>query len=214
MAADILIELQHLPPIATLANMAAAHTVHLEACENYRKGTFRNRCHIATSSGMQRLSLPLRKGKHQQQPITEVQLSFDEPWPTKCWHTIQSAYGRAPFFEHYAPELKGLMEHPPETLWECNLTLLKFLYAAFGLRPNWTLTQTWAFLPAASVTDLRNGILPGYPVPVALFAPHPYRQVFEEKHGFLPNLSALDLLLCAGPHLGLGVLKASVPLRQ
>ena len=48
------------------------------------------------------------------------------------------------------------------------------------------------------VADFRETIRPKHPVPDADFFPRRYYQVFEQKHGFLPNLSILDLLFNEG----------------
>ncbi|MAT54423.1 MAG: hypothetical protein CMN32_08050 [Saprospirales bacterium] len=198
MPGSILIELQYLPPVASLLAMARSEVVYLEACEHYSKGSWRNRCLIAAANGTQLLSVPLRKGKHQQMPIREVRIAYDEPWQARHWQAIQSAYGRAPFFEHFGPELAPLYQKQFTTLWEWNLSLLTTLYSCFGLRPNWQLTESWEKEPATGIRDLRNAIHPKKPLPEDLAELPPYPQVFEDKHGFLPNLCALDLLMCQG----------------
>lgn len=195
---SILIELQYMPPVAAFEAMAQAQTVYLEACEHYSKGSWRNRCLIATANGPQRLSVPLRKGKHQQKPIREVLIAYDEPWQAQHWQAMQVAYGRAPYFEHFAPELEPLYHKKVNTLWEWNLMLLEALYACFDLRPNWEFTQTYNPEAAPGTTDLRSAIHPKKPFPNFLPRPKRYPQVFEDKHGFLPNLSILDLLMCRG----------------
>lgn len=178
--------------------MARAEVVYLEACENYCKGSWRNRSLIASANGTQRLSIPLRKGKHQQLPIREVRIAYDEPWQLQHWQAIQSAYGRAPFFEHFAPELEPLFHQQMDTLWNWNLQLLQALFSCFGLRPNWQFTQTWKKETEAGITDLRNAFLPKNQLPAGFSDIASYPQVFEDKHGFIPNLSALDLLMCWG----------------
>ncbi len=198
MPSPILIELQYLPPVASLVAMAGADAVYLEACEHYAKGSWRNRCHLAAANGIQRLSIPLRKGKHQQMPIREVRIAYDEPWQAQHWQAIRSAYGKSPFFEHFAPDMEPLYQARADTLWEWNMSLLQFLFSCFGLRPNWQLTETWQQEAPPGITDLRNAIHPKKPLPDTLRnLPH-YPQVFEDKHGFLPNLSALDMLMCQG----------------
>ncbi len=198
MPSAILIELQYLPPVASLAVMTQAGELWLEACENYSKGSWRNRCLIAGANGPQILSIPLRKGKNRQMPIQQVRIAYDEDWQAQHWQTLRSAYGRAPFFEHFAPEMEPLYHTRIETLWEWNLQLLRVLYNCFGLRPNWQLTQSWQEQAPAGIVDLRNAIHPKKPLPPSIAVPGPYPQVFEDKHGFLPNLSSLDLLMCQG----------------
>ncbi len=199
---DLLIELQYLPPVATLTAMARADTVWLEACENYGKGSYRNRCLLASANGVQRLSVPLKKGKHQKMPIRLVHIAYDEPWQRIHWQAIQSAYGRAPFFEHYAPQLAFFFKKPWEKLWDLNMALLGFLLEGLELELNIQLTTTYQPVAPAGTLDLRNRIRPGREVPTDIGPLPRYPQVFEERHGFLPNLSALDLLLIAGPEGG------------
>ena len=50
-----------------------------------------------------------------------------------------------------------------------------------------------------SITDFREAIRPKHPLPDPDFEPKPYYQVYQQKHGFLPNLSILDLLFNMGP---------------
>ena len=47
--------------------------------------------------------------------------------------------------------------------------------------------------------DLRDAIRPKRPLPDNEFDPRPYYQVRAARHGFLPNLSVLDLLFNEGP---------------
>ncbi len=85
----------------------------LEAWENYQKGGFRNRCLIATANGPRYLSIPLEKGKHQATPIQAVRCSERSPWRRDIQQSLQSAYGRSPFFDFYAPSLFALLQAKP-----------------------------------------------------------------------------------------------------
>ena len=96
----LLIEAQYLPSIQFFSKLTRFSTLLLEAHENYQKGSYRNRCHIAGANGLMRLSIPLRKGKNEQLPIQKTLISYDEPWITQHWQSIRSAYGNAPFFPY------------------------------------------------------------------------------------------------------------------
>ena len=102
MEKSILLEIQYLPSLQYVSKLLQCPKIYLEQHENYSKGSYRNRCHIAGAQGLQRLSIPLEGGKHQQQPIREVRISNDESWQSQHWTSIKSAYGKSPFFEHYA----------------------------------------------------------------------------------------------------------------
>jgi len=202
---SVLLETQYFPPIAYFSAIAQADTVWLEAQEHYQKRSYRNRCHIAGANGKIRLSVPLEKGKHEQMPITEVQIAYQRDWFGEHWHSIRSAYGKAPFFEYYAGTIKALLWEKPERLFRLNTQITQKLLELLQIECELQLTDTYYNLPPPGVADLRDSIHPKNPK--RRFEAAFYAQVFQERHGFLPNLSILDLLFCTGP-------QASVLLQQ
>lgn len=190
----------YFPPVSWLAVWWNHDTIRLEAQEHFQKGSYRNRCHIAGPNGPQRLSIPLEKGKHQQLPIREVRIAYDEPWQRQHWRSIVTAYGSAPFFEHYAPELEPFFEKRYNFLFDLNLDILNFITKKFSWNGQFTFSDAFeAEIPG----DFRMLISPKPAVrEQSWFRPVPYAQVFAERHGFLPDLSALDLLFCRGPQGG------------
>ena len=197
----ILLELQYLPSVQYFSKLLAYEQVYLEAQENYVKGSYRNRAHIADSHGVQRLSIPLQKGKNEQQNIREVAISFRENWHRQHWQAIRSAYGRAPFFEFYADELQPLFEQPPALLWDWNFQLLETICELLSIDFQPIMTEIYEKKVGEEVLDFRSKIHPKAHRALVdeHFAPVPYAQVFQERHGFLPNLSILDVLFCCGP---------------
>lgn len=201
----------YLPPVSWCAAAWNSKRIFLEACENYQKGSLRNRCHIAGPNGVQRLSIPLLKGKHQQTPLREVRIAYDERWQRQHWRTIKTAYSNAPFFEHYAGDLAPFYERRYAFLFDYNLDLLTFiLQKKLDWQGRVILTQAW--LPTEKwgpVADLREAFSGKPGERPEWFRPLRYPQVFEERGGFLPNLSVLDLLFCCGK-MGGEVLRKSV----
>ena len=198
----LLIETQYLPPVQTLFHAHRLGTLVLEAHETYQKGSYRNRCHLAGANGLQILSIPLERGKNERMRIREVRTSDHTDWQRQHWQTIRSAYGRAPYFEFYADRLEPHFRQPAPLLFAWNETLLRILIEC--LRLPITVTHSDEFLPFDTDTfhDLRGVVHPKRHRarrPDPTFTPHPYPQLFTERHGFLPNLSALDLLFCLGP---------------
>jgi hypothetical protein len=196
----LLLETQYLPSIAWCSAIWHEATVALDAAEHYQKGSLRNRCHVAGPNFPQRMSIPLAKGKHQQTPIREVRISYEEPWQRQHWRTIQAAYGNAPFFEHYADDIRPFYEKQWSFLFDYNFD---FQTLILKKKLGWTgefLFQS-DYFPVGEWThgpDLRNKIGGGIGDIPAWFNPVRYPQVFEARSGFLPNLSVLDLLFCAG----------------
>ncbi len=196
----LLLETQYLPSIAWCSAVWQEKTVALDAAEHYQKGSLRNRCHIVGPNGPQRLSVPLEKGKHQQTPIKEVRISHEVPWQRQHWRTIQTSYGNAPFFEHYADDIRPFYERRWEFLFDFNYD---FLTLILKKKLNWTGDFVFQseYYPAGTwpqAADMRGKIGGGLNEFPAWYSPVRYPQVFEERTGFLPNLSVLDLLLCCG----------------
>jgi len=198
-----LLSTSFLPPVQWFSILWNHPAVVLEACEHFQKGTVRNRCRIAGPNGAQRLSVPLAKGKHQQMPIRDVRIAYDEPWQRQHWRSIRTAYGNAPFFEHYADDLVIFFERRFEFLFDLNSELLTFFLKKINWPGELTLSSQY-FLPGKwpEGEDFRaafSGEAVDWP---HNFTATRYPQVFEEKHGFLPHLSILDLLMCCGRQSG------------
>lgn len=197
----MVIDLHYLPSIPFFSLALKSGTCWLESHENYQKRSFRNRTYIATANGKERFTIPLRKGKNEQMPIREVQISYDQDWQKQHWGAITAAYSKAPFFEFYAPELEVLYQQQETWLFDWNYAILEFFTTAWQLDINWELTANYKKKYPAEVLDLRGRL---GPKDLASMSQRygkkvRYTQVFQEKHGFIPNLSGLDLLFCTGP---------------
>lgn len=180
----------YFPPLAWCRAAAArGGRWRWQGAEHYQKGGWRNRCRIATANGPLLLSVPLRGGKHRQQPIAEVAIDYTADWWRIHEMTLRSAYGRAPFFEHYAETIFAPARRRPPTLLELNCSLMKVLAPLLGLpQPPELLNE---FVRAGSREQNFLGDAP---------PPEPtYPQVFSDRHGFTPGLSVLDALFCRGP---------------
>ena len=197
----ILLDLQYLPPLQWFSKITKYETVILEASEHYVKGSYRNRCHIAGAQGLLRLSVPLKGGKNAQTPIREVGISNVTPWQYQHWESIQSAYGKSPFFEYYVDDLKPIFEKEYDKLWDLNYDLVQSIVDMLDLDVTFALTETYKKQTEETILDFRGGI---HPNPAKAmedpdFEVKTYEQVFTEKYDFLENLSILDVLFCKGP---------------
>ena len=177
--------------------------------ENYPKGSYRNRCHIVSSQGLLRLSIPLVGGKHAGQKYTEVKIDQKENWQKKHWQSLCTCYGSAPFFHHYADMLQAIYNRPFIYLWEWNLSLTKMILSMLPIEQ-----RDIHFLSDGEISEPRLDLS-------LFFSPKPrfiltdnewinieYPQVFENTLGFLTNASILDLIFCQGPY-AINVLRKS-----
>ena len=198
---NVLLELHYLPNIQYFSKVIAAEKTWIEAHENYQKRSYRNRTEIGSANGLLRLSIPLQKGKNEQQSIREVKIAYEEAWQSQHWNAILSAYRNAPYFDFYADELQGFYKEKTTYLFDYNLKLLELMLEFIEPSKQVTLTEQYEKQVHSSILDFRNKINPRksqYSEDPS-FNPSRYVQVFEDKHGFLPNLSILDLLFCMGP---------------
>lgn len=196
-----LLELHYLPCVQYFIQLLKYEKVILEQHEHYQKRSYRNRCHIMGANGLLRLSIPLQSGKNQQMNIREVKISYQENWQQLHWKSITSAYRNAPFFEYYADYLAPLFEQKEIFLFDWNYKLLLQLIELLQLENNTQCSEQYEPKPPFPIVDLRNSIQAkkSRHKEVLHFEVNPYAQVFEERHGFVPNLSILDLLFCTGP---------------
>lgn len=198
---SLLMELHYLPSVQYFAKILQYEECIIEQHENYTKGSYRNRCHIAGANGLQRLSIPLKQGKHNNKPIKAVEISYETNWQHQHWLSIVSAYGNAPFFEYYVDEIEPFFKKRYVTLFELNWGLLVLLNKLVGLSTNISLSLEYEKITGHNVFDFRNKISPKVQKMLIDkdFNLEEYPQIFKEKNGFLTNLSILDLLFCTGP---------------
>jgi hypothetical protein len=191
----LLIESQYFAPIDVYKTLIGCDILCLERFEHYQKVSFRNRCNIAGPNGRITLSVPLSKGKNQRTVMKDVKISNEEKWQSLHWKTLVSAYRRSPWFEYFEADLENLYTKPFEYLLDWNIACLEWVNKQIGLSVPVTFTNEYQKeVTTPGVIDARESVLP---MPATTSEPL-YTQVFQERIGFIPNLSILDLLFCEG----------------
>ena len=185
--------------------------MQVEACDNFIKQTYRNRCVIAAANGLQALTVPVERtadgnmDANRAQPgkclMKDVRISDHGNWRHLHWNALMSAYGESPFFEFYADDIRPFFERKWTFLYDFNAEICAKMCELIGLEP--VIEPTTEYLPAdspalAGIHDYRDAIRPKHPAEDVTFMPRRYYQVYERKHGFSPNLSILDLLFNMG----------------
>lgn len=174
----------YLGPVGWYAALLSGKAM-ISGNEYYRRQTERNRCAIATANGVQQLtvpvSLPSRQASHC--PIKEVRISDHGNWQRQHWQALQSAYGMSPFFDYYVDDLLPFYEKKWEWLFDYNNEITSTVLRLLDVDSTVEVTDSNAVHPCSEF----NGMV------------EKYYQTFERRHGFIENLSIIDLLCNEGP---------------
>jgi len=194
---QFIVEYQYFGVINYINTLFQFSNIEFEVCESFQKMSFRNRMVLAGSNGLVNLSVPLEKGRDQKQLLKDVRISYSLPWQQQHWRTIESCYNRSPFYEYYRDWLEGFYQRRPVFLLDLNREIMEWLVKQLKLTARFGETAAFEPVYPIDITDYRNRWLPrNFQKNQPIIR---YRQVFEDRIGFQPNLSILDLLFCEGP---------------
>ena len=177
------------------SKIAHCKDVTLEAHGHYLRQTYRTRCRIATAEGVQDLNIPVERGELAKPFDRDIRIA-SSPWQKLHWGAITTAYRKSPFLDYLTDDLQPLYEKSYKFLWDFQQDMLQFLLTGIGLEVTVGCSDDFAPLTANDTRLLADA---RHPQSDPHFAVVPYYQPFAERLGFLPNLSALDLLLNMGP---------------
>ena len=213
---NLIIDIQYFASFSYYKISYNFSNIIFEQYEAWQKMSFRNRCRIAGAEGAIDLSIPLAGGRDQKTLLKEVKIAEGKGWQDRHWKTIVSCYSRSPWFDYYRDELGSLYRRPAKFLLDWNLACFEWSMKALGMMRPVELTQRYqkTYAPEEGV-DWRGRIGPGKAGQIrsgeekgtdGLIAAGgdgqgttpQYRQVFEDRIGFIPDLSILDLLFCEG----------------
>ncbi len=201
------------PPVSYFALLENFNNALIECNSNYERQSYRNRYIIAGANGELSLSIPVIKPNGSKAKMKDVLVSYDTPWNSIHWKSIVSAYNSSPFFQYYNIEIENIFNKKWKYLIDLNLESVNTISENLGLHINLSLTEE--FRPNGEYSDDFRGVIHPKRDSLAdhIFTPLPYRQVFDQKNGFIQNLSILDLLFNKGPGSVL-VLKNSINIRK
>lgn len=182
----LLLPTAYFPPISYFSDICRHDELVIETQETFPKQTLRNRCEIATSQGSFRLSVPLA-GRSNKSKAFEVRIAQTN-WRELHWKSIMTAYGSSPFFIFYEQEIRALLNSQQDNLIAYNTELLKGIFKLLKL--NKSIIFTSVYETEFEGTNRRN---------FHKSIVNPYHQVFNEKTGFINDLSILDLIFNLGP---------------
>jgi len=187
----------YLPPVSYFSALNAVNYEFLiEKEEHFPKQTYRNRTRIYSPNGPLDLFLPVIKGSKYHTKIKDVKISYDFKWQRLHWLSLESCYRNSAYFEYYEDELAPFYQKKFDFLFDYNLELLQWIFRALKKSPELNFTTEYIKEVPAEL-DYRSKL--HFKTPELVFPAKPYYQVFEDRSGFLPNMSIVDLLFNQGP---------------
>ena len=190
---NILIHPSYFPSISHFVAISQCDLVTFEMDDNFQKQTNRNRMYIYSPNGIQLLNIPVKHSKTAHQKTKEIKIENDFDWQKQHFKSLEAAYRSSPFFEYFEDDIASIFQKKHTFLMDLNLETMAIVSKCLGLEFDYNETTEY-FHEVKDITDFRpliNG-----KKDTAVF--EPYTQVFEEKHGFINNLSILDLLFNEG----------------
>jgi hypothetical protein len=186
----------YLPPVEYFQKLNGYNPDFLiEKYEHFPKQTYRNRANIYSPDGILTLVVPVVKGSKVHTPIKDVKISYDFNWQRLHWMSLQACYRSSAYFEYYEDDFVPFYKIKEAFLFDYNEKMLQMLLKLLKIKASINYTETYE-AEYTALTDLRHSFSPKKP---SQFQQKPYFQVFEERHGFMKNLSIIDLLFNQGP---------------
>jgi hypothetical protein len=200
----ILLPLSYLGPLQLYCRYYKSGRIMIEQYDTYQKQTYRNRCDIYGANGRLSLSIPVEHVKGRRLKVKDVTIDYSTDWRKLHWKGIESAYNSSPYFEFYRDTFEPYYRNDFKFLFDFCIQLNHVILNILNYKLKPVLTQEYVFHnDLLNTSDLRELIHPkrSYENDPG-FAVIKYNQVFSEVHGFIPNLSILDLIFNMGPESG------------
>jgi hypothetical protein len=191
-----LLPMFYLPPVDYFTQLNQFKPdIWIERDEHFPKQTYRNRANIYSADGSLTLVVPVVKGSKVHTPVKDVKISYDFKWQRLHWLSLQACYRRSAYFEYYEADFAPFYEQQTAYLFDYNQKLLELLNRLLKIKTPINYTETYEARYPEQVTDFRKA----FAKKEVTIEQKPYFQVFEERSGFLKNLSIVDLLFNQGP---------------
>ena len=190
---NILIHPSYFPSISHFVAIAKANIVTFEVEDNFQKQTNRNRMYIYSPNGIQLLNVPVKHNKERHPRIKEVKIENDFDWQKQHFKSLEAAYRTSPFFEYFEDDILPIFKKKHNYLMDLNMETMAIVTKCLRLEFDYEETTEY-FHEVTDKVDHRNLI--NGKKDTSVF--EPYTQVFGDKHGYLNNLSILDLLFNEG----------------
>ena len=193
---DILIHPNYFPNIHQFRQIIKANNILFEVSDNYQKQTFRNRTYIYGANGKLGLFIPVIHTHKNRELFKDVKISYDSNWMDLHLKSLQSAYRSSPYFEYFEDDFIKLYSEKEKFLADFNIKCIRLISNLLDLDLDYKISNEYVE-KTNDIIDLRD--LSNARKEKKIDTPK-YIQVFESKHGYINNLSVLDLIFSEGPN--------------
>ena len=183
-------------PVDLYRSLAGHAAAIVDAGEHYQRQSHRNRMRIIGPNGPQDLVVPIVRRSGEKMPMHTVGISYAESWPQQHLHAIRSAYGKTPWYIHFADGIEQLLLARHERLIDLDIASMRMCIKWLGIVCELKVSDRYMEDPPI---DLRDRFHPKKDLIQLKDRVPEYPQVFADRHGFAPRLSVLDLLCNCGP---------------
>lgn len=184
----------YLPSIHYISLFLKTESPSIELFESYKKQSCRTRTNVMTANGIQTLTVPIVKVNGNHTLTKDIEIAYKEPWQHIHMRCLESAYRKSAYFDYYFPYFENIYKQKFKTLIELNDYSLKVILKLMKVTKDYSYTNDFDkindnddYRISLSKTDGNEIEIPKY------------YQVFADRHGFIPNLSIVDLLFNEGP---------------
>ena len=181
-------------PISQFHAILNSNSITFEVEDNYQKQTYRNRCYIYGANGKLLLNIPVSHPKSVKKTKSKDILVENSNWQKQHYKSLEAAYNHSPFFEFYKDDLQKIFSKKYTYLLDVNLDSFNFIKNALELPIEYKFSKTYEENKPNDFRDLADS---KKKVEISFLS---YIQMFDQKFGFLKNLSILDLLFMEGPN--------------
>ena len=136
----VLLSTTYFGPVQWYQKLHRAEHVIIEQWESFQKQTYRNRCLIATTNGVQALTVPVEKPAV---CIKDIRISDHGNWRHLHWNALQSAYGESPFFEYYQDDIRPFFEGRWTYLLDFNEAIRQKMCELIDIQPEVEYSGEW-----------------------------------------------------------------------
>ena len=194
---NILIHPTYFPSISHFVAMVQSDKIVFEMEDNFQKQTNRNRTYIYSPNGVQLLNVPVKHSKEIHQKTKDIKIENDFSWQKQHFKSLEAGYRSSPFFEFFEDEIHPIFEKKHHFLMDLNLETMELISKCLRLKLDYESTLEYFHeVDTNTVRDFRT-LVDGKKDKSQFES---YKQVFDSKHGFLNNLSILDLLFNEGKY--------------